>query len=128
MKLKKTQDEIKELIEHRFAGQTIHLRDPLALHIARQSRGYSQRRGNGNLILTDKELFFAMTIPKTIISIPLDTIIGVERVGRICGQCILKTLMKVNFKTESGDEDAIAWHVKELDQWEREILSRKANK
>lgn len=124
-KLKKTQDELKELITQRFEGQTIHLRDPIAFLVAQQSRGYSQRQGNGNLILTDHELFFAMTIPKTIISIPLKTIKNIERPLRMCGQCIMKKLLKINFTTPEGTETAIAWYVKELDRWENEILSRK---
>ncbi len=63
-KLKRTQDELKALADQRFEGKTIHLQDPLALLIAQQSRGYGQRRGNGNLILSDDELFFTMTIPR----------------------------------------------------------------
>ena len=63
VKLKRAQDEVEELIARRFARKVIHLRDPHALHVARASRGYSQSRGNGDLILTDEELFFAMPMP-----------------------------------------------------------------
>ena len=52
IKLKKTQDEIRDMIARRFAGKKILLRDPHALHVAQESRGYSQKRGNGDLILT----------------------------------------------------------------------------
>ncbi len=124
-KLKRVQDEIKELIAQRFAGQEIRLRDKLALHMAQQSCGYSQKRGNGELILTDQELFFAMTLPKKIISIPLRAIGEIERPTRMCGQSIMKPLLKVNFTTDTGEHDAVAFHVKELDRWESEIKIRK---
>ena len=78
------------------------MRDPLALHVAQESRGYSQRRGNGNLILTDEELFFAMPIPRVVLSIPLKTIDDIERVSRMCGQNPGKPLLKIHFKTEKG--------------------------
>ena len=123
-KLKAAQDEIKATIEERFSGQKIHMHDRLALHVAQQSSGYSQKRGNGNLILTDHELFFAMPCPKTIHTIPLKSILRIERPTRMGGKCMMKPLLKVCFKTETGEEDAIGFHVKELDRWESEIRSR----
>ena len=128
MKLKKNQDEIRKLIADKFPEHEIRLHAPHAYHMARQSRGYGQRRGNGNLILTDKELFFAMSFPKTIYSIPLETIGEIETPRRMGGKSMVMRMLKVNFKTENGEDEAVGWIVKDLDTWVAEITLRKGKR
>ena len=128
MKLKKNQDEIKKLIADKFPEHEIRLQAPHAYHMARQSRGYGQSRGNGNLILTDKELFFAMAFPKTIYSIPLETIGEIETPTRMGGKSMAIRMLKVNFKTENGKDEAVGWIVQDLDAWVAELTMRKGKR
>ena len=128
MKLKKNQDEIRKIITDTFPEHEIRMHAPHAYHMARQSHGYGQSRGNGNLILTDKELFFAMAFPKTIYSIPLESIGEIETPRRMNGRSIMRRMLKVNFKTENGEDEAVGWIVQDLDTWVAEITMRKGKR
>ena len=80
-RLKANQDEIKALISERFPEEDIILQNPLAYCMGNKSK-IVQKQGNGPLILTEKELFFAMRFPLVIISIPLSSITSVEQTKR----------------------------------------------
>ena len=95
--------------------------DKYALYVARQSDGYSHFRGMGYLVLTEDELFFERQLDRKIITIPIGSIVKVERTKRLGGQSLGKMMLKVVFETQDGEQDAIAWKVKELEQWIKEI-------
>ncbi len=95
--------------------------DKYALYVAKESDGHSHLRGNGYLVLTGDELFFEREMDGKIIMIPLSSIIKLDRTRRLGGQSPGKLMLKVEFKTQEGAEDAIAWKVKELDDWIQQI-------
>ena len=119
--LKRKQDEVKASFQKRFAGKKIQFMDKYALYVAKQSDGYSHFRGSGYLVLTEDELYFERQLDRKIIIIPIGSIVKVERTKRLGGQSPGKMMLKVVFKTQDGEQDAIAWKVKELEQWIKEI-------
>jgi len=119
--LKRKQDEVKASFEKKFAKKKIQFMDKYALYVAKQSDGYSHFRGNGYLVLTDDELYFERQLDRKIIIIPIGSIVKVERTKRLGGQSPGKMMLKVVFETQDGEQDAIAWKVKELEQWIKEI-------
>jgi hypothetical protein len=67
-----------EHIEEKFAGKNVILKSRNANFFGQQSHGVKQIRGNGVLILTDKELYFGMWVPKKEIKIPLFAIKSID--------------------------------------------------
>lgn len=121
--LKTNQDEIKALIRERFPTETIILQNPLAYCMGHKSKRV-QKQGNGPLILTENELFFALPFPRVIISIPLSSITRVEQTRRFQAKGLLKMLIRVDFITDDGQEDAMAWYVKDTDSWMQALQKR----
>ena len=119
--LKRKQDEVEASFQKRFSGKKIQFMDKYALYVARQSDGYSHFRGNGYLVLTEDELYFERQLDRKIIIIPIGAIVRVERTRRLGGQSPGKMMLKVVFEKQDGEQDAIAWKVKKLDQWIEEI-------
>ena len=86
-----------------------------------ESSGLKQTRGNGVLILTNKELFFGMLKPERDLSIPLNSIIKINTSEK--SHLKKKTamrLLKITFQND-GKEDIAAWLVSKLDNWETAI-------
>ncbi len=119
--LRAKQDEVDESFRKRFAGKNIRFMDKYALYVAKQSDGYSHFRGIGYLVLTEDELYFERQLDRKIIIIPIGSIVKAERTKRLGGQSPGKMMLKVVFETQNGEQDAIAWKVKELEQWIKEI-------
>lgn len=123
--VKKKELELKADFNKRFAGRNIHLLDKYALYIAQQSDGYSHSRGIGYLVLTDDELYYKRQLGNKVLSIPLASITGVEETRRLSGQSHVKPMLKVSFRNKAGQEDAVAWVVKEREQWIRQIQMKR---
>ncbi len=119
--VKKKEIELEARIRGKFVGENIQFMDKYALFIAQQSDGYSHVRGNGYLVLTDQELYYERQFGHKVISIPLERIIQVGETLRLGGQSTGRTLLKVDFKTETGLEDAVAWRVRDLQRWKDKI-------
>jgi len=125
--LKKKQDELEESFLKRFTGKNIRMMDKYALYVAKESDGHSHFRGSGYLVLTGDELYFERQMDGKIIMIPLSSIIKVDRTRRLGGQSPGKLMLKVEFKTQEGAEDAIAWKVRELEEWIKQITRMAIN-
>lgn len=95
--------------------------DRAANFFGQQSRGVMQVRGNGTLILTDTELIFELWVPKRVYHIPLQTIRSVENPKSFLGKSRFTPLLKVVFVDDQGVEDAIAWQVRDLNDWMRKL-------
>ena len=115
--LKKTQDEAEANFKRKFHDKDVQFLDKNALYVARESDGYSHFRGMGYLVLTDEVLYFERQLDKKTIEIPVKSILKVERTRRLGAQSPGKLMLKIRFETQSGKEDAIAWKVKDLEQW-----------
>lgn len=124
--LKRKQDEIEANFQKRFAGKKIRFLDKNALYVAQESDGYSHFRGQGYLVLTEDELYFERQLVKKIIKIPTGSIVKVDKTKRLAGQGP-GIMLKVVFKTQDGEQDAIGWKVKELEHWIKEISLMASN-
>jgi hypothetical protein len=82
-----------------------------------KSKGMTQIRGNGALLLTKDYLYFQMWIPKKEIKIPLDKIENIEEVKSFLGKSKLRPLLKIDYIDENGQKNSAAWLVKNLQKW-----------
>ena len=108
-------------IEENFVGKNILITSRGANFFGQESKGLGQVRGNGILLLTDKELFFGMWTPKKELKIPIISIKSVENPKSFLSKSVFRKLLKVTFENDLGDIDAAAWYVKDLDTWNREL-------
>lgn len=82
-----------------------------------KSKGMTQIRGNGALLLTKERLYFQMWIPKKEIKIPLDKIENIEEVKSFFGKSKFRPLLKIEYIDENGQKNSAAWMVKNLQKW-----------
>lgn len=78
-----------------------------------ESRGVTQMRGNGTLILTDSELIFQQWVTNKEFRVPLNAIQSIETPTSFLGKTQGVKILKINF-TNEGRPDAIAWRVRDL--------------
>ncbi|MBK5113076.1 MAG: hypothetical protein KGD59_07930 [Candidatus Heimdallarchaeota archaeon] len=86
-----------------------------------ESLKLKQVRGNGVLVLTPKELYFEMWLPKRVYQIPIDSIIDIEVTKWHLRKTKSRDLLKVIFTNPTGETDSSAWIVRELDLWINDI-------
>jgi len=119
--LRRKQNNLERDYQQIIANKNIILTDKNVLFIAQESDGLSHFRGMGYLILSDDELYFKRQLGGKTIAIPIQSILRVEKVERLAGQSPGKLMLGIFFKTDSGQEDSIAFMVKKLDQWQKVI-------
>ena len=100
--------------------------DRAASFFGQESRGVTQMRGNGILILTDSDLIFEMWVPHREFRIPLRSILSIENPTSFLGKSRFTPLLKVVYTTEHGTTDAMAWQVPDLSGWMRLINEARA--
>ncbi len=81
------------------------------------SRGHAQLRGNGLLALTDKYVRFRMLYPQRRLFIPLDAITAVSTPRSFLGKGMGKGLLRIDFRSGEGKEDACAFLVRSNLRW-----------
>ncbi|TFG03769.1 MAG: hypothetical protein EU542_00935 [Promethearchaeota archaeon] len=108
-------------IKQKFAGNDILLTSRGANFFGQESKGLGQIRGNGVLLLTNKELYFGMWTPKKDLKIPIVAIKSIENPKSFLGKSVLRKLLKINFINDGDDLDAAAWYVKDLVSWTQEL-------
>ena len=112
-------NRIKE-IEASFQESEIVKVSESANYFGLESKGVKQIRGNGVLILTKKKLYFEMWVrPKTVIEIPINSIQKIESVKSHLKKSRFQNLLKVIFTNERGNDDSVAWLVRDLEEWIR---------
>ena len=100
--------------------------DRAASFFGQESRGGTQMRGNGTLILTDSDLIFEMWVPNKEFRIPLRSIQSLENPSSFLGKSRFTPLLKVVYTTEQGTMDAMAWQVPDLSGWMRHLNEAQA--
>ena len=100
--------------------------DRAASFFGQESRGGTQMRGNGTLILTDSDLIFEMWVPNKEFRIPLRSIQSLENPSSFLGKSRFTPLLKVVYTTEQGTTDAMAWQVPDLSGWMRHLNEAQA--
>ena len=104
-----------------FQNKKIIHSDSFVNYFGRESQGMKQIRGNGILILTEKELYFELYLPKKIITIPINQISKIETPRSHLGKSKLKKLLKIIYTNQNQEKDSIAWLVKQLPSWIQNI-------
>lgn len=99
-----------------YASEAIVFSENRASNFGLESKGSTQQRGNGALVLTANELHFFQLIPKSDFRIPLDKIKKVDAVRTHLGKTVGRKLLYVSFTVEGG-EDAVAFSVSDIDAW-----------
>ena len=117
----------------RTRQQEIHERFPTAITIVpnvnffgQESKGAMQLRGNGTFVLTRDEIFFERWLPRAEYVVPLSHIQSVETVNGFLGKTVFQPLLKVVYQNPSGQTDAIAWLVPDLEGLKKMIEDRMA--
>lgn len=94
---------------------------PGANFFGQQSAGVMQGRGNGTLVLTATELYFERWVLRKEYRIPLTAIESIETPTSFLTKTIFRPLLKVNFKNDAGQTDAMAWFVSDLEATKQAI-------
>ena len=119
MVVKLFKNRIKEILA-KFQENDIVKVSESANYFGLESKGVKQIRGNGVLILTKEKLYYEMWVkPKTIIEISNDSIQKIESVKSHLKKSRFQNLLKVIFTNERGNDDSVAWLVRDLEEWIR---------
>jgi hypothetical protein len=100
--------------------------DRAASFFGQESRGATQMRGNGTLILTDSELIFEQWVTNRVFRIPLRSIQAIENPSWFLGKSRFAPLLKVVYTNELGKADSMAWQVPDLSGWMRLLNEARA--
>jgi hypothetical protein len=100
--------------------------DRAASFFGQESRGATQMRGNGTLILTDSDLIFEIWAPNRQFCIPLQSIQAIENPTSFLGKSRFTPLLKVVYVNDEGTTDSMAWQVRDLGGWMRLINEARA--
>ena len=119
--VKKKQDELEASFQQRFVGKKILYLDKHARIIVQESHGYSQITGMGYLVLTHEELYFKLQLMNKELAIPVYSLLAVGETRRMKGKNPLRLMLKIDYKSNDGNKDAIALLVKDLPRWKTEI-------
>ena len=85
-----------------------------------ESRGVTQARGNGALVLTAKSLHFFMFLPRRDFVVPQDAITELSLTKSPLGKATIFDLLKVRF-TADGKPDSLAWYLTDPRAWKTRI-------
>ena len=113
----------KSILE-KFEGKDIIRALVGANFFGQESLKLRQVRGNGVFVLTSKELYFEMWMPKRVYRIPIYSIIDIEETKWHLKKTKSRPLLKVIFTNPTGETDSAAWIVKDLDLWISDIIYR----
>ena len=118
---RKAKKESYGTINKKINNNEIFCQDYSANYIGMESKKYKQIRGSSVLVLTKDELFGIRLLPKLEVSIPLKSIESVETPKSVLGKGGLNALLKVRYRTKHGGMDAVVWHVRNLEQFKKNI-------
>ncbi len=100
--------------------------DRAASFFGQESRGATQMRGNGTLILTATDLIFEQWVMNKEYRIPLQKIQALENPTSFLGKSRFAPLLKVVYLNDQGVKDSMAWQVPDLSGWMRQINEARA--
>lgn len=86
-----------------------------------KSKGVTQIKGRGVMLLTEDELIFEKLITNKRFSISVDSIEEVEKVDSFLGKTKGKPLLQIKFKNKDNEIDYCAWHIDDLEQWQNDL-------
>lgn len=99
-----------------YPESALVLEDLRAVTFGLESKGVTQARGNGALVLTDRELHFFQFLPARDLRIPCESIVEVKTTRSHLGKSIGRDLLFVAFEVD-GRRDSVAWYVTDVAAW-----------
>jgi hypothetical protein len=123
--IKRSKAEAEKKAEISTGDSAVLFKDSSANFFGQESKGHMQIRGNGIFIITDENILFYRYLPQMELKIPVENIIAVESAGSFLGKSIFRPLLKIKFKTPSGNQDTAAWYLKEQEKAIKIISPRK---
>jgi hypothetical protein len=125
--IRKLRNEAVNALREAVGGEKVfHVED--CNFFGRQSRGYAQVRGNGLLALTDRGIHFRMFLPRRYLFIPLEDVGSVSVAGSFLGKSRGRKILRVDFRTSGGGDDACGWLVPSPGWWVEALRSLSAGK
>lgn len=114
--IRKLRNEAVNALREAVGGEKVfHVED--CNFFGRQSRGYAQVRGNGLLALTDRGIHFRMFLPRRYLFILLGDVGSVSVGGSFLRKSQGRKILRVDFRTPGGSEDACGWLVSSPEWW-----------
>lgn len=111
--LKRLKTQSEQAVRERFPNAKLILSS--VNFFGQLSRGKMQMRGNGTLALTENELYFELWIPHREFHVPLNSIQSIETPKAFLGKSVFRPLLKITFQNETGETDAMAWYVPDVE-------------
>ena len=108
-------------IFNEFETEKMKAFDSSANFFGFKSNGFKQIKGNGILVLTEKEIVFERWLPEKRFTISVESIENVEETNSFLGKTKGDSLLKIDFLDEKGNLDSCAWQVNDLEQWETDL-------
>ncbi|HEV3472372.1 MAG TPA: hypothetical protein VG408_04095 [Actinomycetota bacterium] len=103
---------------HARLGEGIVAAEESANFFGVESRGKLQIRGNGFLAASSSQILFIMWLPRRELTILRNRVSAVERTMSHLGKTIGRQLLRVRFTNDAGQQDSVAWFVRDLQAWE----------
>ncbi|MCQ3930649.1 MAG: hypothetical protein DPW16_09320 [Chloroflexi bacterium] len=102
------------IIAERFPNTKLIV--PMANFFGQESKGVTQLRGNGIMVITSSEVYFQQLVTNREWHIALGSIQMVETTKSHLGKSIGRPLLKIRYINPEGRVDTVAWWVKNLDE------------
>ncbi len=95
--------------------------DGMANFFGVESQGAAKVRGNCCLALGDEQLVSVMWLPQRVTTIPRAAFRSVELTKWHLGKTKGMEMVKLHFVNEAGDDDSVAWIVRDKDAWRQAL-------
>lgn len=115
--LKKVQAKLAQRVADEIPTGQVVREDLLVISFGLDSRGVTQGRGNGALVLTPTELRWLQLKPRSSdVTIERSSITAVDTTKSHLGKSYGKPLLHVSF-THDGEPDSMAWYTTDVPGW-----------
>jgi hypothetical protein len=104
-------------VKSRLDRSSILLVDEAADSYGLTSRGWFQARGNGCLGASSIAVLFVPWAGDDELWIPMDRVLAVDATDSHLGKAKGAMLLRVRFVNEQGEQDSVAWAVKDVPRW-----------
>lgn len=121
VRMRKIRKECRETLANRYSSGDIICHDNMANYFGMESYKGKQTRGNGVLVLAQRELYFLRLLPRMELCIPLKRIKRIVTPSSFLGKSVLKPLLKVEYQDEDGALNSVAWYVKDLTTFKKSL-------
>ena len=121
IRMRKIRKECRATLAKRYNSEDIICHDNTANYFGMESYRGKQIRGNGVLVLAQRELYFLRLLPKMELCIPLKRIKRVVTPSSFLGKSVPKPLLKVDYQDGDGTLNSVAWYVKDLDTFKNSL-------